>query len=111
MIFYDHLIVIEEITAILDQHDLSRKEKSELLNLIDQTLHHHILDEILSLLPEPYHGEFMTRFHAHPDDKTLLFFLRDRSGTDMDKAIVKRADEVKKKLIKTILKSRLGKKQ
>ncbi len=47
-IFYDHLVMMEEIIVVIDQHDLSPKERQELISLVDQTLHHHILDVILA---------------------------------------------------------------
>ncbi len=106
MIFYDHLIIIEEVIAVLDEQGLSRKERTEILNLIDETLHHHILDEILNLLPKTHHAEFLIMFHKRPDDPTLLTFLREHTQTDIDKAIMKRAGETKKDLIEVIKKSK-----
>lgn len=107
-IFYDHLIVIEEVLEVLDTHELNPKERFELLNLIDQTLHHHILDEILALLPKVSHEEFLKKFHENPSDSSLLPFIREKSKTDVDKAIMNRANQTKKDLIKTIKKSKAG---
>ncbi|KKU95176.1 MAG: hypothetical protein UY27_C0025G0008 [Candidatus Gottesmanbacteria bacterium GW2011_GWA1_48_13] len=63
-LFYDHLIVIEEITAVLDEHTLTKEERAELLRLIDQTLHHEILDTIFTHLPKErtYPKNTMKRF-------------------------------------------------
>lgn len=104
-IFYDHLIVIEEVIAVLGRHNLNKRERAEFLSLIDQTLHHQILDEILTLLPKSRHAEFLSMFHKRPDDPLLLTFLREHSGVSIDKAIMKRADKTKKDLIEIINKS------
>lgn len=51
--FYSHLIEIESIVLELDQLDLSKEQKVHLANLVDSSLHHTILDAVLSeLTPE-----------------------------------------------------------
>ncbi len=101
-IFYDHLIIIEEITAVLDEHKLSPKERTELLQLMDQTLHHRILDVILTLLPKEHHETFLTRFHKAPHDAGLIPFLKDTTGVDIEREILREANIVKKELVGTI---------
>lgn len=101
-IFYDHLIVIEEITAILDGHHLTQSERHDLLNYIDQTLHHHILDTILTHLPAEYHTEFLSRFHDTPHDPKIMFFLQEHGKVNMERAILKEANRVKKEILSMI---------
>ena len=74
--FYDHLILIDEITSALDSYDLSSQEREELLGLIHQTTHHHILHIILNHLPKPHHENFLTKFQATPHDPELLAFFK-----------------------------------
>ncbi|TSC86321.1 MAG: Uncharacterized protein G01um10147_933 [Microgenomates group bacterium Gr01-1014_7] len=50
--FYSHLIKIDSIIPSLDKIDLSDEEKLHLANLLDSSLHHTILDAILSELSD-----------------------------------------------------------
>ncbi len=105
-IFYDHLVMMEEIIVVIDQHDLSPKERQELISLVDQTLHHHILDVILTHLPVPHHEAFLALFHKAPHDPQLLTFLKEKTAVDIEREIQKKAKTVKKSLISAITKSK-----
>ncbi|MFZ5844850.1 MAG: hypothetical protein ACOY0S_00065 [Patescibacteria group bacterium] len=105
-IFYDHLIVFEEVIAELDRHPLNPQERQELIALIDETMHHHILDLILSHLPREHHETFLSRFHQAPHNPKLLVFLREVIAIDIEAAIRARAQEVKKQTLAAIHKSR-----
>lgn len=105
-IFYDHLIIIEEVIAVLDEHKLSPKERTELLQLMDQTLHHRILDVILTLLPKEHHETFLTRFHKAPHDPGLIPFLKERTNKDIEKVILSEANKTKKELLTLLQENR-----
>lgn len=107
-LFYDHLIVIEEVIAVLDEHRLTKEERTELLDLIDQTLHHEILDTIFTHLPKEKHELFLTRFHQAPHDPKLLEFLQEETNIDIEKEILKTANKVKRQALSAIKKSRKG---
>lgn len=96
-IFYDHLIGIDELTALVDR---------ELADLIDNTMHHHILDEILTHLPVEHHKLFLERLAQSPHDPGLLIFIQEVTVIDIEEAIRKRAKSVKKELLKEIKSSR-----
>ncbi len=101
-LFYDHLIIIEEIVAVLDTHNLSPKDKQTFLELIDKTMHHHILDAILTHLPEEHHETFLKKLHGAPHDPNIMSFLKEHSSVDIEKEILKQANTVKKTLLKEI---------
>lgn len=103
-LFYDHLIVIEEVTAVLDEHKLSAKERTKILELMDATLQHEILDVIFTYLPREYHEEFLTKFHAAPHDPALMQYLKDNSPVNVELAILDRANKTKRKLLSEVKK-------
>jgi hypothetical protein len=107
-LFYDHLIIIEEVVALFEQHGIGTAERRQLLSLIDTTMHQEILTTILTLLPRKHHEEFLIRFHAAPHDASLLVYLKDRSVVDVEKEILKAANNVKKTLIKEIEAAKRG---
>lgn len=101
-LFYDHLIIIEEIIFVLDKHRLSNEERSKFLRLIDETINHHVLDEILTHLPKADHQEFIEKFSSYPHDIGLMNYLKGKTAVDIEKKIMHRASKVKKDLIKEI---------
>lgn len=108
-IFYDHLILVDEIVAELDVHKMDPEERQELLDLIDQTLHHHTLNVILNHLPKEHHQTFLDRFYQKPHDAELLKFLKDNIAVDIEKEIKTQADRVKKDILAEIKKSKTAK--
>ena len=59
--------------------DLGHLEQEEILNLVEETLHHRILRVILTELPIAYHEHFLVRFQANPNDHDLFTFLKSHS--------------------------------
>lgn len=105
-VFYNHLINIEEVFIELDTPEIESEEKEELLGLIDQTLHHHILQLILDYLPKEYHETFLAHFHQAPYDPELLVFIKERVEIDIETVIKTKADQTKKEILAEIKKSK-----
>lgn len=101
-LFYDHLIIIEEVTEVLVTHQLTQRECEEILELVDKAMHSEILNTIFKHLPKPHHEMFLIHFHAAPHDKKILEFLKDKSAVDIEKEILKTANRVKKNVLKEI---------
>lgn len=104
-IFYDHLVVREEIVAELDKHKISIEEREELVQLVDENLHHHVLDTILSNLSKEKHEEFLVKFHNTPFDIGLLDYLKVEID-DIEEKIKEVAKKVKKELLSEIKRAR-----
>jgi hypothetical protein len=92
-LFYDHLIIIEEIIAVAGNDP-------KLLDLVDQTLQNEILDVIFTYLPREKHEEFLEKFHAAPHDARLMQYLKDNSPVNIELAILDRANKTKRKLLR-----------
>ena len=105
-IFYDHLVAIEDIVVELDKHELHLEEREELISLADQTLHHHVLDVILTHLPKDKHPEFLEKFHATPHDEKLLEYLKKEIEEDIEMKIKEEAKKVKKEILAEIRRSK-----
>ena len=96
-LFYDHLIIIEEIIAVAGND-------SKLLDLVDQTLQNEILDVIFTFLPREKHEEFLKKFHGAPHDPLLMQYLKDNSPVNIELAILDRANKTKRKLLRELTK-------
>ena len=92
-LFWDDLIHLDELVHELQSLPFSSDEQAELVDLIDSTYHHHILEEILSALPEEEHEPFMAMLAARPDDKEILVHIT-RFVPDMETRIKNRSLQV-----------------
>lgn len=101
-LFYDHLILIEEIEITLITHQVTREECEEILELVDKTMHSEIIQTILKHLPTHHHEVFLTRLHTVPHDRSIMTFLKEHTVVDIEKEILNTADRVKKGIIREI---------
>ena len=76
-LFYSHLVEVDSIILELDQMDLSSEERLHLANLIDSSIHHSILDAILSELSASDKRVFMQNLNEGDHDK-IWKFLNER---------------------------------
>jgi len=102
-IFYDHIILIHEVYSEVESLPLGSEEKREMVEMIEETIHHKIVHRILDHLDEEHHEVFIERFHESPHDKELLKYLKEYIP-DVESKIKDAADEVKYDLLKTIRK-------
>lgn len=102
--FYSHLIEIESIIVELDKLDLSKEQKVHLTSLIDSSLHHTILDVILSQLNDQEKRVFMQHLTEGIHDK-IWKFLNDKVDGVEDK-IKKAAQDLKVKLHEDVKKAK-----
>lgn len=75
--FYAHLIEIEPVSRQLDQLDLSDEQKKHLAKLIDSSIHHTILDAILSELSLQDKRVFL-KITQEDDHSKIWEFLHDK---------------------------------
>lgn len=101
-VFYDHLILIEDIIVSLDTHGVPVSEKRSLLTFIDETIHSYVLDTILTHLPKEHHEHFLFEFTRAPHQPSLLDFLKKKTKVDIEQEIKKTVEHVKKKVLKDL---------
>lgn len=103
-IFYSHLIEIDSIILELDKMGLSEEEKMHLAQLVDSTLHHTILDAVLSELSESDKRVFMQHLNSGNHDK-IWKFLNDKIE-GVEEKIKKTAEDLKKELHQDLRKAK-----
>jgi hypothetical protein len=87
-LFFDHLIVFDEIEIIIKKTASSKEEKEEQWKLVDEIVTHKVIEKILDRLPRVHHEEFLEIFHKCPHDEVVIFeYLKNRTGTDMEKEL------------------------
>lgn len=98
--FYSHLIEIETIIVELDRMDLTQEQRTHLTELIDSSIHHTILDAILSELSDADKRVFLQHLSAGSHDQ-IWKFLNEKIDNIEDK-IKKAADSLKHELHKDL---------
>lgn len=102
--FYTHLIKIESIIIELDKLDLSKEQKIHLTSLIDSSLHHAILDTVLSQLSPVDKRIFLSHLKEGKHDK-IWQFLNERIDS-VEEKIKKAVDDLKSILHKDLKKAK-----
>lgn len=94
--FYTHLVSIESLVTELDGLELTSEQKIHLSSIIDSSLHHAIIDTVLSELSNEDKILFLKHLHENDHDK-IWKFLNDRADS-IETKIKNTADDLKKQL-------------
>lgn len=105
--FYSHLIQIESVITELDTLNLDQEQKDHLASLIDSSLHHTILDAVLSELPLADKRVFLNQL-KEDDHNKIWEFLNSKIDNIEDK-IKKAADDLKVELHDDLKEAKLKK--
>lgn len=98
--FYSHLIETDSIAVALGNLNMSDEERLHLIALIDSSLHHTVLDAILSELSEEDKITFLT--HVSDEDHSKVWNHLNTKVDNIEDKIIKAAEELKKDLHKDI---------
>jgi len=86
-LFFDQLLVLDEVEGEIKKIAKTREEKEELWGLVDEMVHHRVLGCVLDRLPRENHEEFLEMFHTSPQDESLLGYLKEKIGDNIDELI------------------------
>lgn len=93
--FYNQIVQVDSLYIAIEQMDIEKHQKQELVELVDSQLHHTILDLVLSYLSEEDKHEFLLH-HARGDHDALWEHLNNRVERVEDKIVVVAAELAKK---------------
>ena len=102
-IFYDHLINVPELSALIKANTETQEEREELWSLVDEIIHHRVMGCIFDYLPEDSHEEFVEKMSETPFDESLLTYLNDKIKTNIEQLITYEAEKVVKEIIQELL--------
>lgn len=91
--FYSHLIEVESIIVKLDSLDLSDEQKKHLAGLVDSSIHHFVLDAILSELSLQDKRVFLN--HLKEDDHGKIWIFLSGKIDNIEDKIKKAAEDLK----------------
>lgn len=103
--FYSHLIEMQSLIVELDKLDLSEDQRHHLAHLVDSSLHHTVLDAILSELSEADKRVFLQ--HLNEDEHEKIWKFLNEKVDNIEEKIKKAADDLKKELHDDLKKARI----
>lgn len=80
--FYSHIIEIESVYTRLTLLDLTEEERGELERLVESSVHHTVLDTILSKLSEADKRQFLTHIKTDRHEKIWEFLQEKMKGAE-----------------------------
>ena len=101
-IFYDRLLVLEEVETEIEGVVKTKEEKEELWDLVDEILNNRIIASILGKLPKEEHQNFLEKFEKAPQDEGLFHFLTEKVGEDIEEFLKKEIEKLKVEILKEI---------
>lgn len=101
-LFYDHLIVLDDLEIHIKNAVETEEERHELWGIIDEIIHHRILELLLDRLPSEYHDEFLHNFHEHPHDECLIEYLAEKIQDDIESLVQNEAKIISSEIVSEI---------
>ncbi len=101
-IFYDHLIILTEVEAEIKSVAETEEERHELWHIVDEIIHHKMLEFFLDVLSEEHHHEFLDKFHQVPHDERHIHYLNERTEGDIEELIKKEIRKMESEILKEI---------
>jgi len=92
--FYTHIIEINSVFTILDLLDLNQDQRNELMIIIESTVHHVVIDTVLSELPPEDKKVFLK--HLAQDNHDEIWVLLNTKVKHADTKILKAVEKLKK---------------
>ncbi|CAN5236014.1 hypothetical protein BH09PAT2_BH09PAT2_01130 [soil metagenome] len=94
--FYSHIIEIDSLHSSLDELGLEVPEKQELIIIVESSIHHVVMDVILTELDEPDKKKFLS--HVVSNEHEKVWDLIGYKITDAENKIKKAVNNLKDKL-------------
>ena len=101
--FYHSIVSMDSLRVRLDLLDLSDLDKDQLMDLAERTLHHSILDLVLSELSDKDKKLFLERHASEKHEE--IWQLLNANVKNIEKKIQATADTVSEKLHKDLKKA------
>ena len=99
-LFYDHLIILGDVEAHIKGIVETEEERHELWQIVDEIIHHRMLEFLLDQLDHKHHDEFLNRFHECPHDHEHINYLNEKIEGDVEDLIRNEISKLTLEIIK-----------
>lgn len=106
--FYSHIIEIDSVFVAMDLLDMEKHEREELILIVESSVHHVVMDIVLSQLSEPDKKVFLSHMmeDRHDDIWDLLNAKTKHIETHIRKGVDKLKDDLHKDITRAKSKKR-----
>ncbi len=102
-LFFDHLLSLDSLDKEIKKIAKTTEEREELWLLVDEIIHHKVMDVILDKLPHHHHEEFLEMVHRSPHDQEFLFdYLKGKIGENIEEILRLELGNVTYEILKDI---------
>lgn len=99
-LFYSHLLSdLKKIEEAIGRLPISKKEKLEASVLVQETIHHTVIDIILEHLEEIHHERVLFEMYRAPHNRAILDVVKNLSGKDIELVLGTRLQELQIELL------------
>jgi hypothetical protein len=82
-IFYWHLVELSPLKTELVNRGIGDTDLTEILDHVEEIIHHRTLSLVYDQLPAEHHREFTVRLAKEPHNREIMVFLQQKSGVDI----------------------------
>lgn len=107
--FYSHLVEIDSIVLELDKLEMTSQERKHLIEIIDSSLYHTIIDAILSELQEEEDKKVFLLNSSSSDHEKVWKHL-EKKIENIEEKIISASDKLKKDFFEDVKKISLSQK-
>lgn len=102
--FYNHLVEFESLIVEINKLEMSEEERAHLISIVDSSLHHTVLDAVLSELSDEDKKKFLE--HLSIDDHDKVWRHLNEKVDNIEEKIKNAAHSLKQELHKDIEESK-----
>lgn len=92
-IFYWHLVEMSPLKTKLADRGVEESDLFEILDHVEEIIHHRTLSLIFDSLPIEHHQEFTSRLVKNPQAKEIWSFINEKAQKDLSLEIEKNIRE------------------
>jgi hypothetical protein len=102
-LFFDNLIILDEVDIFVKKTASSKEEKEELWKLVDNIVNHKVIEKVLDRLPRENHEEFMALFHKCTHDEiAIVGYLNSKTGKNVENELQKEFENISSEILKEL---------
>jgi hypothetical protein len=102
--YFDHILVLDELEEHIHAVAETPEEKEELWQLVDELVQNEIMGCVLDNLPKEHHDEFLEKFHEAPHSHELIIYINERIDGDIEVILKDKVQTLNTEIVEEISK-------
>ncbi len=98
LVFWDQYVDLDDIYRNIGDVVSSADERNELVQVVDELIHHRLMTCVLENLENEHHEEFLAMFTQAPHSDSITEFLKSRIKSDFVTLIGLEVDKIRNEI-------------